>query len=107
MKRPPVAQAWKTELNPFLWSLPKSPAFPLKRAWVAFGPPSTGQADPRLFFNVGDQIDRGEVETFGRILSGLRMLQSRQRAASTGAIPELPAPVVIERAVRREPPIRD
>ena len=86
---------------------PEVTGIPFEAGVVAFGPPSTGQADPRLFFNVGDQIDRGEVETFGRILSGLRMLQSRQRTASTGAIPELPAPVVIKRAVRREPPIRD
>ena len=91
-------------------SLPlESPAvtgIPLEAGVVAFGSPATGQADPLLVFSLDDQGDRGEVETFGRILSGLRMLQSRQRGAPA-AIPELPAPLVIERAIRREPPIRD
>ena len=85
----------------------ESPAvtgIPFEAGVVAFGPPSAGQAGPLLFFNVGAQDDRGEVEPFGRLLSGLRMLQSRQHAASPGALPELPGPVVIERAVRWEPP---
>ena len=86
----------------------ESPAvtgIPLEAGVVAFGSPATGQADPLLVFSLDDQGDRGEVETFGRILSGLRMLQSRQRGVA--AIPELPAPLVIERTVRREPIIRD
>ena len=87
----------------------ESPAvtgIPFQAGVVAFGSPATGQADPLLVFSLDDQGDQGEVETFGRILSGLRMLQSRQHGASE-AIPELPAPLVIERAVRREPIIRD
>ena len=80
---------------------------PFETGVVAFGPQPTDQAGPSLFFNVGDQVDCGGCEPFGRLLSGLRMLQSRQRAASTEAIPELPAPVVIERAVRREPPLQN
>lgn len=86
----------------------ESPAvtgIPFEAGVVAFGSPATGQADPLLVFSLDDQGDRGEVETFGRILSGLRMLQSRQRGVA--AIPELPAPLLIERAVRREPIIRD
>ena len=85
---------------------PDSPAvtgIPFEAGVVAFGAPSTGQADPRLFFSLEDQGDRGEVVPFGRILSGLRMLQSRQHVMSTGAVPDLPAPLVIERAVRRNP----
>ena len=64
----------------------ESPAvtgIPFEAGVAAFGPPSTGQADPLLFFNVGDQVDCGGCEPFGRLLSGLRALQSRQRAAST------------------------
>ena len=86
----------------------ESPAvtgIPFEAGVVAFGSPATGQTDPLLVFSLDDQGDRGEVETFGRILSGLRMLQSRQPGVA--AIPELPAPLVIERAVRREPPIGD
>ena len=86
---------------------PEVTGIPFEAGVVAFGPPSTDQAGLPLFFNVGAQVDRGEVETFGRILSGLRMLQSRQHAASTEAILEGQAPLVIERAVRREPLIRD
>ena len=81
----------------------ESPAvtgIPFEAGVVAFGPQPTDQAGPLLFFNVGDQVDCGGCEPFGRILSGLRTLQSRQRAASTSPIPELPAPMVIERAVR-------
>ena len=88
----------------------ESPAvtgIPFEAGVVAFGSPATGRADPLLVFSLDDQGDRGEVETFGRILSGLRMLQSRQRGAAAEAIPELPAPLVIERAIRREPIIRD
>ena len=105
--RRPGAYARQTGLNPFLWSRPPSPAFPFEAGVVAFGSPATGQADPLLVFSLDDQGDRGEVETFGRILSGLRMLQSRQRGVAAEAIPELRAPLVIERAIRREPPIRD
>ena len=86
---------------------PPVTGIPFEAGVVAFGAPSTNQAGPLLIFNVGAQVAGGEVETFGRILSGLRMLQSQQRAASTPTIPELSEPVVIERAVRREPPIRD
>ena len=85
----------------------ESPAvtgIPFEAGVVAFGLPSTGQAGPLLFFNVGAQDDRGEVETFGRILSGLRMLQARQHAVSPWTTQEVRAPLVIERAVRREPP---
>ena len=81
----------------------ESPAvtgIPFETGVVAFGPQPTDQAGPLLFFNVGAQADCGGCEPFGRLLSGLRMLQSRQRAASTEARPELPAPMVIERAVR-------
>ena len=81
----------------------ESPAvtgIPFETGVVAFGPRPTDQAEPLLFFNVGAQADCGGCEPFGRLLSGLRMLQSRQRAASTEARPELPAPMVIERAVR-------
>ena len=85
---------------------PESPAvsgLPFEAGVVALSPPSTGRAEPLLIFSLDDHSDRGEVETFGRILSGLRLLQSRQQTAAT----EGQAPLVIERAVRREPPIRD
>ena len=88
----------------------ESPAItgiPFEAGVVAFGLPATGQAGPLLFFNVDAQVDRGEVETFGRILSGLRMLQARQHAVSTGTTQEGRAPLVIERAVRRDPPIQN
>jgi len=86
---------------------PEVTGIPFEAGVVAFGPQPTDQAGPSLFFNVGDQVDCGGCEPFGRILSGLRMLQSRQRTASTRTPPELPAPLVIERAVRREPPTRN
>ena len=79
---------------------PAVTGIPFEAGVVAFGPQPTDQAGPLLFFNVGDQVDCGGCEPFGRILSGLRMLQSRQRAASTEALPKLPAQLVIERAVR-------
>ncbi len=88
----------------------ESPAvtgIPFEVGAVAFGPPPTDQADQLLFFSLGDQADHDEVEPFARILSGLRMLQSRQQVASMGATPAWHAPLVIERADRREPSTRN
>ena len=96
----------------------ESPAvtgIPFEAGVVAFGPPSTDQAGPLLFFNVGAQDDRGEVEPFGRLLSGKRggtgqwhdadVAVPAARSVGQGLSRRCPLqPEVIERAVRREPP---